>query len=139
MSKSLPNLANLPLDVQAFVAAQAAELARKDAEILGLSLSHASAQKRLKDEKVSAQAALIAERAAHTRTIENRDAIIADLRLQLHGHKKHRFGSKSESSAELALELILEELEIEQAVEAPEEETSSDAEGAKPPRTQAFP
>ena len=139
MSKTPPNLANLPADVQAFVAAQAAELARKDAEILGLSLSHASAQKRLKDEKVSAQAALIAERAAHTWTIQNRDAIIADLRLQLHGHKKHRFGSKSESSAELALELILEELEIEQAVEAPEEETSSDAEGAKPPRTQAFP
>ena len=113
MSKTHPNLADLPPDVQAFVAAQAAELARKDAEILGLSLSHATAQKRLKYEKVLAEAALAAERNAHARAIQNRDTIIADLRLQLHGHKKHRFGSKSESSAQLALELILEELEIE--------------------------
>ena len=67
MSKTPPNLANLPPDVQAFVAAQAAELARKDAEMLGLSLSHANAQKRLKDEKASAEAALAAERAAHAR------------------------------------------------------------------------
>ena len=50
MRKTPPNLADLPPDVQAFVAAQAAELARKDAELLGQSLSHASAQKRLKDE-----------------------------------------------------------------------------------------
>ena len=56
MSKTPPNLANLPPDVQAFVAAQAAELARKDAEMLGLSLSHANAQKCLKDEKASAEA-----------------------------------------------------------------------------------
>ena len=47
MSKTHPNLAELPLKVQAFVAAQAAELARKDVEILGLSLNHAAAQKRL--------------------------------------------------------------------------------------------
>ena len=39
MSEPIPNLADLPSDVQAFVAAQMAELARKDAEILGLSLS----------------------------------------------------------------------------------------------------
>ena len=32
MSKTPPNLADLPADVQAFVAAQAAEMARKDAE-----------------------------------------------------------------------------------------------------------
>lgn len=57
-------------------------------------------------------AALSAEHTAHARAIQNRDTIIADLRLQLHGHKKHRFGSKSESSAQLALELILEEMEI---------------------------
>ena len=38
MSKTPPNLADLPPDVQAFVTAQAAELARKDAELLGLSL-----------------------------------------------------------------------------------------------------
>ena len=38
--------------------------------------------------------------------------------MQLDGHKKHRFGSRSESSAQLALELILEEHEIEQAAAA---------------------
>ena len=134
MSKTPPNLADLPPDVQAFVAAQSAELARKDAEILGLSLSHATAQKRLKDEM---EAALAAVRTAHARAIQNRDTIIADLRLQLHGHKKHRFGSKSESSAQLALELILEELEIEQAAETEgdgEEGVSSEADAPKPPR-----
>ena len=47
MSKTHLNLAELSLKVQAFVAAQAAELARKDVEILGLSLNHAAAQKRL--------------------------------------------------------------------------------------------
>ena len=81
-------------------------------------------------------AALTAERTAHAQAIQNRDTIIVDLRLQLHGHNKHRFGSKSESSAQLALELILEELEIEQAAEAPgEEETSSDAETTNQTRT----
>jgi hypothetical protein len=129
MSKTPPHLADLPEDVKAFVAAQAAELARKDAEILGLSLSHASAQKRLKDEKVAAEASLDAERTAHARAIQNRDMIIADLRLQLYGHKKHRFGPKSENSAQLALELILEDMEIEQAAETEgggEEGASSD-------------
>ena len=138
MSKTPPNLADLPADVQAFVAAQSAELARKDAEILGLSLSHASAQKRLKDETASAEAALAAERTAHARAIQNRDTIISDLRLQLHGHKKQRFGSRSESSAQLALELILEEMEIEQAAETEgdgEPETSSEADAPNPPRT----
>jgi transposase len=132
MSKTPVNLANLPADVQAILAAQAAELARNDAELLGLSLCHARAQKRLKDEM---EAALNAERAAHARAIQNRDTMIVDLRLQLHGAKKHRFGSKSESSAQLALELILEELEIEQGAEAPDEKISSDAEATKPPRT----
>ena len=103
---------------------------------MGLSLSHANAQKRLKDEMASVDAALSAERSAHARAIQNRDTIIADLRLQLHGHKKHHFGSKSESSVQLALELILEELEIEQAAEAPDEEDApSDAGTAKPART----
>ena len=125
-----PNLADLPPDVQAYVAAQSAELARKDAEMLGLSLSHGAAQNRLKGE---ADAALAAERTAHAQAILNRDTIIADLRLQLHGHQKHRFGSKSESSAQLALELILEELEIEQA--APAEDVSSDVDDTKPSRT----
>jgi transposase len=125
----------LPPEVQAYVAAQAAELGRKDAEMLGLSLSHAAAQKRFRAEMASVDAALSAERTAHARTIQDRDTIIADLRLQLHGHKKHRFGSKSESSAQLALELILEEFEIEQAAETDYEDASSDAIGTKPPRT----
>ena len=130
MSKTPSNLANLPPDVQAFVAAQAAELARKDAEILGLSLSHAAAQNRLKDEVASADAALSAERAAHARAIMSRDTLIADLRLQLHGHKKHRFGSSSESSTQLVLELILEELEIKQAAETEDDgENKTSSEG----------
>lgn len=138
MSRTPPNLADLPPDVQAFVAAQTAELSGLRQGLLGLSLSHASAQNRLKDEKASAEAALAAERAAHARAIQNRDTIIADLRLQLHGHKKHRFGSKSENSAQLALELILEDMEIEQAAETEgdgEDETSFEADTQKPPRT----
>ena len=136
MSKLPPDLTDLPPDVQAYVAAQAAELTRKDAELLDLSLTHATAQKHFKDEVASVETALAAERAAHARAIQNRDTIIANLRLQLHGHKKHRFGSKSESSAPLALELTLEEVEIEQAAEmdGDEEVTSSEAQGPKTPR-----
>mgnify|MGYP000477428252 CR=1 FL=1 len=133
MSKTPPNLANLPPEMQALCAAQATELGRKDAEMLGLSLTHAAAQKRLKAEMASVGAALSAERHAHARAIQNRDTIIADLRLQLHGHKKHRFGSKSESSAQLALELVLEELEIEQAAETDNEDEPSEV--TAPPRT----
>ena len=135
MSKTPPDLTDLPVQVQAYVAAQAAELADLKQEFLGLSLSHGSAQKRLKDEM---EAALAAERAAQARAIQNKDTMIADLRLQLHGARKHRFGSKSESSAQLALELILEELEIEKAAEAPDEEVSSDAETAKPPHSKGL-
>ena len=130
MNNVPPNITDLPADVQAFVTAQGAELARKDADILGLTLTHAAEQKRLKS-------ALDAERTAHAQTIENRDVIIADLRLQLAGHKKHRFGSRSESSAQLALELILEEHEIAQAAETAindDVDTEADKE-AKPPRT----
>ena len=136
MSKTPPNLVGLPPNEQAFVAAQVVEMAGLKQEMLGLSLSHAAAQKRLKDEKASADAALSAERAAHARAIMSRDTLIADLRLQLHGHKKHRFGSSSESSTQLALDLILEELEIEQAAETEddrEDKTSSEANAAKPP------
>ena len=86
MNNVPPNITDLPADMQAFVAAQLAELARKDADILGLTLTHAAEQKRLKS-------ALDAERTAHAQTLQNRDVIIADLRLQLAGHKKHRFGS----------------------------------------------
>ncbi len=53
MSRVLSNLADLPLDVQANIAAQTAEL--------------------------------VAERTAHSQAIQNRDTIIADLRLQLDG------------------------------------------------------
>ena len=134
MSKTPPTLTDLSPEVQAYVAAQAAELLGLKQEFLGVSLDHAAAQKRLKAEMASVGAALSVERSAHARAIQNRDTIIADLRLQLHGHKKHRFGSKSESSAQLELELILEELEIEQAAEA-DDDASSDAETAKPPRT----
>ena len=42
MSKTPPNLAELPPDVQAIFAAHEAELGRKYAELLGLSLSHAA-------------------------------------------------------------------------------------------------
>lgn len=67
MSKTPPNLVDLPPNVQAFVAAQVVEMAGLKQEMLGLSLSHAAAQKRLKDEVASADAALSAERAAHAR------------------------------------------------------------------------
>ncbi len=132
MSEALPNLTDLPPDAQAYIAAQAAELAGLKQEVLGLSLSHASTQKRFKSEIASMTATLADERKTHTSIIQNRDLIIADLRMQLDGHKKHRFGSRAESSAQLALELILEEHEIEQA--ADEDDTTSDAE-TKPPRT----
>jgi transposase len=140
MNKSLPNLAKSSPDMQAFVTAQAAELARKDADILGfkqemlgLTLTYATEQKRLKSKAETAQAALLAERTAHAQTIQDRDTMIAHLRMQLDGFKKHRFGSRSESSAQLALELILEEHEIAQAAEA-SDDLGEDKE-AKPPRT----
>ena len=131
MDKPLPNLADLPPDVQAFIAAQ---LAAKDANILGLNLTSAAEQKRLKSKLETTQAALLAERSAHSVVIQSRDTIIADLRMQLDGHKKHRFGSRSESLDQLALELVLEEHEIAQASEADEDATPA-SEEAKPPRT----
>ena len=81
---------------------------------------------------IAAQTAeLIAERTAHSQAIQNRDTIIADLRLQLDGHKKHRFGSRSESLDQLALELVLEEHEIGQAGD----DALNAEQEAKPPRT----
>jgi transposase len=133
MNNDLPNLADFLPDVQAFIAAQSSELARKDADILELNLSHAADQKRLKSKAATAQTALLAERTAHAQTIQNRDLIIADLRMQLDGHKKHRFGSRLESSAQLDLELILEEHEIAQAAET-SDDVGEDKE-VKPPRT----
>lgn len=138
MNNSLPNLANLPPDAQAYIVEQSALLAARDAdilglkqEVLGLTLNHAADQKRLKSKATTAQAALLTERTAHAQTIQSRDMIIADLRMQLDGHKKHRFGSRSESSTQLALELILEDHEIAQAAE-----TADDVDNeAKSPRT----
>lgn len=57
----------------------------------------------------------------------------ANLLLQLHGHKKHNCGSKSESSPLLALKLILEEIEHKLAAET--EDAASDPDATKPPRT----
>jgi transposase len=108
MNKALPNLANLPPDVQAFIAAQTTE-------VVGLKSDIGS------------------ERAAHSLAIQNRDTIIADLRMQLDGHKKHRFGSRSESLDQLALELILEEHEIAQAEETQDSATTDKED--KPQRT----
>jgi transposase len=87
-------------------------------------LGQATTQKRLKDEVASVSA----ERTAHAGAIQNRDTIIDDLRLQLHVHNKHRFGSKSESSEQLALELIFKELEIEQAAETDDEDVMEELE-----------
>jgi len=135
MCKTLSNLADLPFDVQAYIAAQTAKLAAKDADILGLNLTHAAVQKRLKSKMEATQAALIEERTAHSLIIQNRDMIIADLRMQLDGHKKHRFGSRSESLDQLALELVLEEHEIAQAAETVDEDAAPASKEAKPPRT----
>ena len=136
MTKPLPNLADLPPDVQAYIEAQQVALTAKDADILGLTLTHASMQKRLKSKVETTQAALLAERSAHSVVIQSRDIIIADLRMQLDGHKKHRFGSRSESLDQLTLELVLEEHEIAQAAEAGGDEDATPAsEDAKPPRT----
>ena len=133
MSKPLLNLADLPSDVQALFAAQAAALAAKDADMLGLNLTHAAMQKRSKSKMETTQAALLAERTAHSLVIQSRDMIIADLRMQLDGHKKHRFGSRSESLDQLTLELILEEHKIEQAAEV-DEDAAPASEETKPPR-----
>jgi len=134
MRKSLPNLADLPPGVQDYIAAQTAELIELKAESLGLNLTHAATQKCLKSKMETTQAALVAERTAHSQAIKNRDTIIADLRLQLDGHKKHRFGSRSESLDQLALELVIEEHEIAQAAEASDDAPDAEHE-AKPPRT----
>ncbi|WP_245541074.1 hypothetical protein [Octadecabacter antarcticus] len=74
--------------MQAFIAAQAAELSDVKKQFLGLSLSQGTTQKRVASEVASLNAALSVERTAHARAIQNRDTIIADLRLQLHGRKK---------------------------------------------------
>jgi len=134
MNKPLPNLADLPPDVQVYIAAQKVELASKEADILGLTVTHAATQKRLKSKMETTQAALLAERTAHSVVIQSRDTIIADLRMQLDGHKKHRFGSRSESLDQLALELALEEHEIAQASEA-DEGAKPASEEVKPLRT----
>ena len=72
MSKTPPILANLSPEAQSLFAAQTAELSELKQAFLGSSLDYAAAQKRLKDEM---EAALAAERAAHARAIQNRDAM----------------------------------------------------------------
>ena len=127
MTKALPSFADLPLDVQAYIAA-------KDADILGLTLTHAAMQKRLKSELETTQVARLAERTPQCVVIQSRDTIIIDLRLQLDGHKKYCFGSRSESLDQLALALVLEEHEIAQASEA-NEDAAPASEAVEPPRT----
>ncbi len=134
MYEALPDMADLPPDVQACIAAQRAEFMDLKADFLGLNLTHAAVQKCFKSEMEAERATLAAERATYVQAIQNRDTIIADLRMQLDGHKKHRFGSRSESLDQLALELVLEEHEIAQASEADENATPASAE-AKPPHT----
>jgi transposase len=135
MTKPPPNLTDLPPDVQAYIAAQAAELIELKAESLGLNLTLATEHKRLKSKMETTQAALLSERTAHCVVIQSRDTIIADLRMQLDGHKKHRFGSRSESLDQLALALALEEHEIAQAAESGCGDDVPDLEqGTKPPR-----
>ena len=82
MNKALPNLADFPSDAQAFIAAQKAELIELKQDMLGLNLTHAVAQKPLKSKVDVTQAALVAERTAHSKVIQSRDMIIADLRMQ---------------------------------------------------------
>jgi hypothetical protein len=83
MNEALPNLIDLPPDVQAYIATQRAEFMGLRADILGLNLTHAATQKRLNSKMETTQAALVAERTAHSQAIQNRDTIIADLRMQL--------------------------------------------------------
>ncbi|MFT6224312.1 MAG: hypothetical protein ACJA1F_002161 [Paracoccaceae bacterium] len=53
--------------------------------------------------RIAAQTAEpFAEHVAHSLAIQNRDTIIADLRLQPDGHKKHCLGSHSDSLDQLA-------------------------------------
>ena len=110
MIKPLPDMTDLPPGVQAYIAAQAAEL-------MGLKTE------------------MDVERAGFTNAIKSRDTIIADLRMQLDGHNKHRFGSRSESLDQMALELVLEEHEIAQGAEAIDEDTPSPDIDTKPART----
>jgi transposase len=117
MTKPLPEMTDLPPDVQAFIAAQAAELMGLKTEI------EVERSKRIEDRSVFANA------------IKNRDTIIADLRMQLDGHNKHRFGSRSESLDQMVLELVLEEHEIAQGAETGDEDTLSPDIDTKPART----
>jgi transposase len=125
MNEHPVNMTRLAPDVQAFIAAQSAELARHKAEVMGLNAARATEIGRL-------QTAFVVERGNFLNTIQNRDTIIADLRMQLDGHKKHRFGSRSESAAQMELELVLEEQEIAQA--AKEDDAPSET-ADKPDRT----
>lgn len=124
MRKMPSNIADLSPEVQAFIAEQLAQTARLQQELLGLTLSHTASQKHLK-----------AKRQSFSQAIQNRDLIIADLRMQLDGHKKHRFGSRSERSDQLSLDLIQEEQTIGAAADAPIDEDPATEPQTKEPRT----
>ncbi|MCP5081146.1 MAG: IS66 family transposase, partial [Alphaproteobacteria bacterium] len=81
MYEALPDMADLPPDVQACIAAQRAEFMDLKADFLGLNLTHAAVQKRFKSEMEAERATLAAERAIYAQAIQNRDTIIADLRM----------------------------------------------------------
>lgn len=106
MTEPRLNLTNLCPDVQAFITAQTADLMELKSELARLA-----------------------------NDVHSRDAIIAELRMQLDGHNKHRFGSRSESLDQMILELALEEHEIAQGAEASGEDTLSPDIDTKPART----
>ncbi|MCP4385557.1 MAG: IS66 family transposase, partial [Hyphomicrobiales bacterium] len=59
------------------------------------------------------------------RELKNRDLKIADLKHQLAGHNRHRFGSKSESLEQLQLFLENEEIAVAaEEADTPEPEAS---------------
>jgi len=64
---------------------------------------------------------------------------IEKLKHQLAGHKKHRFGSKSEAADQLNLQLQLEEEETSAACTAPGEETNDKAEPKPKPKRKPLP
>ena len=68
------------------------------------------------------------------RHIQSQAYQIEKLKAELHGHRKARFGSKSEGMDQLALELS-EDDEIAQAAE--DQTATAEPEGAEPPATRA--
>jgi transposase len=122
MTDNPANMADIPAEARAFLLA---ELARKDAQLVGLKAAQATQISKL-------DAVLTAERDNFLQAISNRDTIIADLRMQLDGHKKHRFGSRSENIHQMELELALEEEEIAKGADETDEAAIDDAASKEP-------